>query len=302
MEKNKNLWGISGKSESGKDLVAKLIRCLVIEATDPKWFIVPINNTIDPDTNRMPMTTGIVDYLQHFAFIPNLPYQTHRFADKLKQIVSLLTGIPREDLEKEEVKNSFLPQEWNTFNVQQIFIGTYESYDELLKNPNNQPFDRVGITHINPGELQFRYYELVHQMTVRECLQLVGTQALRNNLHPSAHLNAFFSDYKSIVTGFIPTYNDPDNKGFTPESEPEYPKWIIPDLRFKNEFQAIKDRGGLTIRIDRNYDKENPKFNHQSETDLDDYRDKFDYILDNNGSIEDLAKQVKVILQLEEII
>jgi len=35
------------------------------------------------------------------------------FADKLKECISIITGIPRLDLEKEEVKNSYLPNEWN---------------------------------------------------------------------------------------------------------------------------------------------------------------------------------------------
>ena len=32
---------------------------------------------------------------------------------------------------------------------------------------------------------------------------------------------------------------------------PEYPNWIITDCRFPNEAKAIKDRDGISIRVNR---------------------------------------------------
>ena len=78
-----------------------------------------------------------------------------------------------------------------------------------------------------------------------------------------------------------------------------YPMWIITDCRFKNELQAIKDRDGIVIRVNRN----NSLFKsviHESETALDNA--KFDYIIDNNGTIEELIEKVKEILIKEKIL
>lgn len=69
---------------------------------------------------------------------------------------------------------------------------------------------------------------------------------------------------------------------------------IITDVRFKNEAKAIKDKGGLLIRMESNRSKED---NHESETDLDDYND-FDFNIINNKdtSLGMLQKQFENII------
>lgn len=106
--------------------------------------------------------------------------------------------------------------------------------------------------------------------------------------------------------------------------------WIITDCRFENELKAIKKRGGISIRVNRypericiareggigkvnqtvSFDINNQKhldlwkgecsLQHSSETALDDAT--FDYVIENNGSIEDLIIKVKDILITEKII
>ena len=66
---------------------------------------------------------------------------------------------------------------------------------------------------------------------------------------------------------------------------------IITDVRFENEVTAIKDREGIVIRINR---EGSGAGNHISETALDNY--KFDYILENDGTLEDLFYKVKHLL------
>jgi len=72
---------------------------------------------------------------------------------------------------------------------------------------------------------------------------------------------------------------------------------IIDDVRFPNEADAIKERGGILIRINR---EERPDTgrdpNHPSEIALDDY-EGFDYIIDNDGTIEELYNKLEVILE-----
>jgi hypothetical protein len=68
---------------------------------------------------------------------------------------------------------------------------------------------------------------------------------------------------------------------------------IIPDVRFKIEADGILQHGGYVIRVDR--DCKNTPFSQDlqddSETQLDDY-DRFDYTINNDGSLEDLKESV----------
>lgn len=100
-------------------------------------------------------------------------------------------------------------------------------------------------------------------MTVREFLQKLGTDAVRDNLHTDAWVKALFADY-----------------------HPARSRWVITDVRFPNEAAAIKDRGGVVVRINRG-EAVNA---HPSETALDDW--EFDCIIDNTGTLEDLRKNV----------
>lgn len=70
---------------------------------------------------------------------------------------------------------------------------------------------------------------------------------------------------------------------------------VIDDVRFLNEVNYIKDRGGQIIRIER-YKKDNPyigELDDPSETELDNYKD-FDFTVPEyyNQNIIDLNKQV----------
>ena len=101
-------------------------------------------------------------------------------------------------------------------------------------------------------------------MTVRELLQKLGTEAIRNNLHENAWVNALMVDYRTT-----------DN-------------WIITDCRFPNEYEYVKKYGGKVIRINR------PDVSavnaHPSETAIDNY--DFDGYILNDGSLELLEDSV----------
>ncbi len=76
---------------------------------------------------------------------------------------------------------------------------------------------------------------------------------------------------------------------------------IISDVRLINEIEQIKkanDDKVVTIRILRDTKiKSNNK--HQTETELDNYED-FDYVIDNNGTLEELNSQIKEIVEKEK--
>lgn len=64
----------------------------------------------------------------------------------------------------------------------------------------------------------------------------------------------------------------------------EFDNVCITDCRFPNEAQAIKDRGGIVVRIER--PGVGPANDHPSEHALADWT--FDHVIHNDGSIEEL--------------
>ena len=188
-----------------------------------------------------------------------------KFAGKMKQIASILTGISVEKFEDQEFKESFLDIEWGT--VQDIPLNSIP------------PF----------ADMQFNV-----MMRVRDFLQKLGTEAMRDGLHANVWVNALFADYKK----------DWGIESNLPHSEflnLKYPNWIITDMRFPNEMKAVVKRHGITIRVTRpvKKSKNTPKL-HSSETALD--KAKFDYEIINDGSMEKLVKKVRKILIKEELI
>ena len=75
-------------------------------------------------------------------------------------------------------------------------------------------------------------------------------------------------------------------------------------MRFPNELEAVKSRGGITIRVNRPWVDKNKEHQviteHPSETALDNA--DFDYTIENDSSIEDLIHTVSLILKREKII
>ncbi len=71
--------------------------------------------------------------------------------------------------------------------------------------------------------------------------------------------------------------------------------YVISDMRFRYEFDAIKKAGGICIRVDRNtgfFDL------HISENNLTALPDKaWDYIIKNDGSIENFYEKLDAIME-----
>jgi hypothetical protein len=128
----------------------------------------------------------------------------------------------------------------------------------------------IGCNRIDLEDREFKEKELGEEwdgLTPRKILQLLGTEAGREIIHPNIWVNSLFADY-------------------TTDSN-----WIITDVRFPNEAQAIKDRGGIVVRIERPGGESHCGGAHASETALDDY--DFDIVINNDGTIEELIDKVK---------
>ncbi len=85
----------------------------------------------------------------------------------------------------------------------------------------------------------------------------------------------------------------------TMEECKKYPDVVISDCRFPNEAEAIKEVGGILIRICRDNKRDGSGY-HLSE----EFCDKLhvDFELDNNGTLEEMAegiKQILVVLQCQ---
>jgi hypothetical protein len=263
--------GVNGKIGSGKDTVGKIIQGLIVAKE---------HNVLNPN----------FEWIEKYHI--NSSFEIKKFAGKLKQTASLLTGIPIEKFEDQEFKKTYLGEEWNS--------------------PYNIPFSGPDFVEHDGG------------MTVRTLLQKLGTEAMRDGLHENVWVNALFADYRIIPAKFKDLKEGEDIL----TKEWEYPKWIITDMRFPNEMKAVKERKGITIRVVREhdikvqhsgdpddfhiekFDNTNPKHValklgqllnlHPSETALDDA--EFDYEIINDGTIEDLIEKVREILIKEGII
>lgn len=233
--------GLIGYSGAGKDTVAKMIQI---------HFMCKKYN----------LQREIVNELFEKYIIKNQPlpsgesvWQIKKFAYKLKEIVSILTGCKVNDLEDESFKNSPLPNDWQTI-----------TNEEFLNNPD---------------------WATSEKRTYRWMLQKLGTEAVRNNIHNDTWVNALFADYKA---GDEVVDHPKGGVSF-------YPNWIITDVRFRNEFDSIKYRGGIILRVNRSsLDLTLDKYNHESEKQF--LKFEYDNLITNDFDFYKLFRQVQLIM------
>lgn len=246
--------GISGKIGSGKDTVGLIIQYL----TSPNGF---------------GGIGGKPEFLEHFikqyeGKTLDCDWEVKKFADKLKDIVCMLIGCTREQLENRDFKEGELGEEWWVYKCRKA-PGTNYSLVNYLPKP----------------ELDNLYDAELIKMTPRLLLQLLGTDCGRDIIHPQIWVNALMADYISYSA-----------RGSSYEFEES--KWLVTDTRFPNEAKAISLKKGIVIRVNRG---DGNTGTHASETALDDYND-WDYVIDNNGSLLQLAATVERILLKENIL
>lgn len=295
-EQKINLIAISGKLGVGKDEVTKIIQYLVARKGDIRDIKVIT-------AEYLGLTEDNWKAIHHFHY----NWQNKKFADKLKDIACLLLGCTREQLEDRNYKEKELGEEW-CYYTNTLF------YDDTKKL----------IPYIDaPDEIANDTSWYIIKLTPRLLLQLLGTECGREIIHPNIWVNALMSEYK-LINGNISSspYSSNRMNNALAALKSTYPNWIISDMRFPNELDAVKNRGGITIRVNRYpkdiiidgnlmiFDKGSSTHlrelekiyqnAHASETSLDNAN--FDYVIDNNGTIEELVEKVRVILQELKII
>lgn len=268
---------ISGKIGSGKDTVGNILQILI----DMPHF-----------SNK-----AVIEYLDKKDI--NYSYENKKFADKLKDIVCLLIGCTKEQLEDRDFKETSLGEEWTRYSISNGF------WSHSDNNPSHKMMDSKQCTKEEYEEEEVKInwqtaYKTVY--TPRLLLQHIGTELFRNQIIDGIWVNALMSEYKPKE----------ELVGTTPENiqwGEVYPNWIITDTRFPNEHQAVKDKGGINIRVNRPKERELILRNatsiidtrktlepeHKSETALDNAT--FDYVILNNGTIEDLVNECRNIIK-----
>lgn len=285
LKRNKSLVGISGKIGSGKSTVGQIIQ-----------YLTAVNT---PSTMNAGKRYTLKEYLALNDMSCNDIYEIKKFASKLKDITCILIGCTREDLESQEFKTKELGEAWDMYEL--TWGDGWESHTDIVTKDFNKNL------YLNDrGE--FEGSTKVIKMTPRKLMQVLGTECIRNLIHPNAWVNSLFANYSDEFN------------------------WVIDDMRFNNEYEAIKTRGGILIRVERNlykfhdkvftmeelqayhvktfgyplnrdYANENlliAKNTHEGEVQLDNH--EFDYTIQNDGNLDDLIYQVKDILKQEGLI
>ena len=252
---------LSGRMNVGKDTVGKI------------WQII--------DGSPHFTTQGVMQFL-------NKPYDSRfeikKWADSLKDMVCILLGCTREELENRDFKEKELGEEWWYWE---------NSFGKRINYLDNTTYGSTSKKRLTSRNLI--------KLTPRLLMQILGTEAGRNLIHPNIWVNALMSEYNAVDFDYKEIVDKEIQGNWI------YPNWIITDTRFPNELEAVKKRDGITIRVDRprivgirfilkdgTYKDEIIK-EHESETSLDNAT--FDYYINNNGSLEELIEEVVKIYQ-----
>lgn len=193
------------------------------------------------------------------AICMNARIHVVHFADALKEACNIIFGISLEDMETEEGKRKLTKVRWP------VDIMPPQSKDELIPKHHLwmawNSYCEEFPDDPTDGDEEF--------MTVRQVLQFVGTELFRNQLDPDVWLNSVF----------LKLWAEDDVV-------------IIADARFPNE-AALGRKNGLLINVQRETGIVND--GHKSENALADY-DGYHYVVQNNGSFEDLENKLEIIL------
>jgi hypothetical protein len=113
------------------------------------------------------------------------------------------------------------------------------------------------------------------EITPRKVMQLLGTEFGRKLIH-----------HDLWVDTTLQGYTESDN-------------WIIPDVRFPNEFRGVSKRGGFNIRI---YRYTGLDAFHESELAMNHIKDhEFQWVIHNNDTLDELKEHADAIIKMVSI-
>lgn len=190
-------------------------------------------------------------------FIENDEIIIH-FADKLKDDISEFCGIDRKLLDKQEIKENYY---YNfktgivSTNIKDVFYVVDNCNDAILKYN-----DLAGYLVLYSNNISIK---------IRVLLQYYGTNIIRNHFWREAFIRYTMNKAFDIR----------NSKG----------QCIIADARFDNdECKAIRDCGGMIIRVDRKSNNDNHDSHESEQITI----NKDDYVIDNTGTLVGLFYKV----------
>ena len=189
------------------------------------------------------------------GFIENDEIIIH-FADKLKDDISEFCGIDRKLLDRQDIK------EENYYNFKTGIVSTnIKDADVVIDNIDEFDYD-------NLASLLFSYNNNI-SIKIRVLLQYYGTNIIRNHFWREAFIRYTMNKAFDIR----------NSKG----------QCIIADARFEDdECKAIKDCGGMIIRVDRKSSNDNHESHESEQITI----NKDDYVIDNTGTLVGLFYKV----------
>lgn len=217
----------------------------------------------------------------------NADYKIVKFADTLKKFIAELIGCDDiKNFESDEWKDTPLGPEW-------WYYVSIEDTEHKNKIPYLQVCNDKHFDNIQKNFILVKY-------TPRKLLTTIGTKAGRDVVLPTLWVNKTFTNYN-----------------------PKSSKWVITDMRFKNENFFHKLHGGISIRVERplwrrlgyktemseseaiSMLKRNGEYNilkkleDPSECSLDkhnaDWSKEFDFIIDNDKDLVNLYLKARNI-------
>lgn len=187
-------------------------------------------------------------------FIENDEIIIH-FADKLKDDISEFCGIDRKLLDRQDVK------EENYYNFKTGIVSTnIKDTDRVINNIGELNYDNLSSLLSLNNNISIK---------IRILLQYYGTNIIRNHFWKEAFIRYTMNKAFDIR----------NSKG----------QCIIADARFDNdECKAIRDCGGMIIRVDRKSNNDNHDSHESEQITI----NKDDYVIDNTGTLVGLFYKV----------
>lgn len=188
------------------------------------------------------------------GFVENNEIIIH-FADKLKDDISEFCGIDRKLLDRQDIK------EENYYNFKTGIVSiNIKDADVVIDDIDEFDYD-------NLAPLLFLYNNNI-SIKIRVLLQYYGTNIIRNHFWREAFIRYTINKAFDIR----------NSKG----------QCIIADARFDNECEAIKQCGGMIIRIDRKSSNDNHDSHESEQITI----NEDDYVIDNTGTFVGLFYKV----------
>lgn len=186
------------------------------------------------------------------GFVENDEIIIH-FADKLKDDISEFCGIDRKLLDRQEIKENYY------YNFKTGIVSTNIKDIDCVINTVLE-YDNLSTLLLLNNNVSIK---------IRALLQYYGTNVIRNHFWHEAFIRYTMNKAFDIR----------NSKG----------QCIIADARFDNdECKAIRDYGGMIIRVDRKSNNDNHDSHESEQITI----NKDDYVIDNTGTLVGLFYKV----------